>query len=142
MSQLLLVLADVLITSTSVDAAVVFWEPEVDVGDLAPFQILLSSHPDVSLSSIPFTSLAIHLNGDVPPVVVRHAGGDNDADIPAVQRIDLGELVVSPASSETKEVEGSLRWGAGTTIVLAGSVSSSLPMNISVSQVKFLAVHV
>ena len=114
----------------------------MDVGDLAPFQILLSSHQDVSLSSIPFTSLAIHLNADVPPVVIRHAGGDSDAAIPAVQRIDLGELVVSPASGETKEVEGSLRWGAGTTIVLVGSVSWSLPMNISVSLVKFLAVHV
>ncbi|RPD57771.1 hypothetical protein L226DRAFT_490820 [Lentinus tigrinus ALCF2SS1-7] len=117
-----------------VDAAVVFWDPEVNVGDLAPFQILLSSHPNVSLSSLPFTSLAIHFSGDVPPIVVRHTHNDDDTDIPPVQRIDLGEFVVSPAPSETKEIEGSLRWGAGTTIVLTGSVSSNLPMNVSVSK--------
>ena len=109
----------------------VFCEPEVD------FQILLPSHPDVSLSSIPFTSFTFHLSGDVPPVVARHVQDGTDSAIAAVRRVDLGELVVSPASGETKEVEGLLRWGAGTTIVLAGTVSSSLPMNILVSSGRF-----
>ncbi|RDX49266.1 hypothetical protein OH76DRAFT_1483227 [Lentinus brumalis] len=117
-----------------VDAAVVFWDPAVDVGDLAAFQIQLSSHPHVSLSSLPFTSLAIHFNEDVPAVIVRHAQDDSQVEVPSVQRIDLGDLVVSPAPSEAKEIEGTLRWGAGTTIVLVGSVSSQLPMHVSVAK--------
>ncbi|KAI0359646.1 hypothetical protein OH77DRAFT_1587090 [Trametes cingulata] len=116
------------------DASVVFWDPEVDVGEHAPFQILLSSRPNVSLSSIPFTSLAIHFHADVPPVVVRHHLEDPDAEIPAMQRFDLGQISVSPAAAESTEVEAVLRWGPGATIALTGSVSSAIPQQISVSK--------
>ena len=83
---------------------------------------------------MPFTSLAIHFNADVPPIIVRHSLEDPDAEIAAVQRVDLGELVVSPAPIEPKEVEGELRWGSGTTVVFAGTVRSNLPMQVSVRQ--------
>ncbi len=116
-----------------VDSTIVFWEPEVDVGEPVPYQLLLTSHAHVSLSSIPFTSLAIHFNTDIPPIIVRHSEDDPDANIPAVQRIHMGDLVMSPVPIEPKEVEGALRWGAGTTIVFAGSVLSNLPTHISVS---------
>ena len=112
--------------------SVVFWEPEVGIGMLAPSQILLSSLPHVSLPSIPATSLAIHFNADVPPVVVKHAQEDPDAKIPSVQRFDLDEITVSPAPAEPKEVEGVLRWGPGSTIVFTESVAPDLPMHLSV----------
>ncbi|KAI9062346.1 hypothetical protein FKP32DRAFT_1593495 [Trametes sanguinea] len=116
------------------DASVVFWDPEVDVGTQAPFQLILASQPNVSLSSIPFTSLAVHFSSDVPPVIVKHTQNDPDAEIPDVQRIDLGELVVAPAPAESIEVEGPLRWGPGSNIVFTGSVSSSLPTQLSISK--------
>ena len=120
------------LVSLSVNASAVFWEPEVDVGDAAPFQLQLSSQPNVSLSSIPFTSLTIHFAADIPPVIIRHSQEDPDSDIPAVQRVDLGHITVSPAPTESKEVETCLRWGSGTTIVFTGTVGSDLPMHISV----------
>ncbi len=112
--------------------SVVFWEPEVDVGVLVPFQILLSSLPHVSLSSIPFTILAVHFHGDAPSVIVKHVQADPDAEVPSVQRFDLGEIAVSHAPTEPREIEGELRWGSGSTIVFTGSVSSDLPMHVSV----------
>ena len=112
--------------------SVVFWEPEVDVGVLAPFQILLSSLPHVSLSSIPFTSLAVHFHGDAPSVIVKHAPEDPDAEVPSVQRFDLGEIAVSPAPTEPREIEAVLQWGPGSTIVFTGSVASDLPVHLSV----------
>ncbi|KAI1785207.1 Gryzun, putative trafficking through golgi-domain-containing protein [Ganoderma leucocontextum] len=115
-------------------ASVVFWEPEVDVGVLAPFQILLSSLPHVSLSSIPFTSLAVHFHGDIPAVVVKHVQTDPDAEVPSLQRFDLGDIAVSPAAAEPREIEGVLRWGPASTIVFTGSVSSDLPMRVSVAK--------
>ncbi|KAI0365604.1 hypothetical protein BV20DRAFT_1056347 [Pilatotrama ljubarskyi] len=116
------------------DASVVFWDPEVDVGEQAPFQILLSSRPDVSLSSIPFTSLAIHFNADVPPIMVRHHQEDPDAEISAMQRFDLGQIAIAPTTAESTEAEAVLRWGPGATIAFTGSVSSAIPQQISVSK--------
>ncbi|KAI0753080.1 Foie gras liver health family 1-domain-containing protein [Daedaleopsis nitida] len=116
------------------ESTIIFREPQVDVGVAAPFQLLLTSQTNVSLSSLPFTSLAIHFDSDVPPIIVRHTQDDPDAEIPAVQRIDLGDFVISPTPSEPKEVQGSLRWGPGTTIALVGSVRSSLPMQVSISK--------
>ena len=117
------------------DTSVIFWESEVDVGCQAPFQIQLSALPHVSLSSIPFTSLAVHFNADIPPITIRHVQEDSDAEIPAVHRIDLGETNISSTPPEAREIEAALRWRAGTTLVLTGTVSSELPMHISVSKI-------
>ncbi|KAH9855996.1 Gryzun, putative trafficking through golgi-domain-containing protein [Lenzites betulinus] len=119
------------------DVSVVFWDSEINVGEQAPFQILLSSQTHVSLSSIPFTQLAIHFNADVPPVVVEHLQPDLDAGIPSVQRFDLGLLVVSPVVAEPIEKQAVLRWGPQSTIVFTGIVSSPLPMHITVSKLVF-----
>lgn len=121
-----------LIQACAVDASVVFWDHEIDVGEQARFQILLSSQPDVSLSSIPFTQLAIHFGTHAPPLIIKHHQPDPDVDVPIVQRFDLGEVVVAPAPTEPSEIEAELQWGAGSTIVFTGSVSSALPMHISV----------
>ncbi|CDO69602.1 hypothetical protein BN946_scf184875.g5 [Trametes cinnabarina] len=118
------------------NASVVFWDSEVDVGTQAPFQLTLSSQSNVSLSSIPFTSLAIHFSTDALPLIVRHPQDqeDPDAEIPAVHRIDVGQIIVAPTPSESREVEGALRWGPGTSIVFTGSVSSSFPTQLSISK--------
>lgn len=110
----------------------VFWDHEIDVGEQARFQILLSSQPNVSLSSIPFTQLAIHFSTQAPPLIIKHHQPDPDVDVPTVQRFDLGAVVVAPAPAEPAEIEAELQWGAGSTIVFTGSVSSALPMHISV----------
>ncbi|KAI0827923.1 Gryzun, putative trafficking through golgi-domain-containing protein [Trametes gibbosa] len=119
------------------DVSVVFWDSEINVGEQAPFQILLSSQTNVSLSSIPFSQLAIHFNADVPPVIVSHHQPDTDDETPSVQRFDLGLLAMSPMNTEPVETQAVLRWGPDSTIVFTGSVSSALPMRISVSKLVF-----
>ncbi|KAI0645251.1 Gryzun, putative trafficking through golgi-domain-containing protein [Trametes meyenii] len=119
------------------DASVVFWDSETNVGEHAPFQILLSSQSNVSLSSIPFTSLAVHFSVDVPPVIIKHAQSDPDEEIPLVQRFDLGQIQVTPGAIDSTESEMSLRWGPGTTLVFSGSVLSAIPMQLSVSKLVF-----
>ncbi|KAH9942206.1 Foie gras liver health family 1-domain-containing protein [Epithele typhae] len=117
------------------DVAAVFWESEVDVDVPAPFQIQLSSQHNVSLSSISFTSLAIHFSTDLPPIILQHIQDDPDAEIAAVHRVDLGHIAVSSTPAESKEIKTVLKWGPGTTIVLTGSVSSAVPTPISVTKV-------
>ncbi|KAI0669719.1 Gryzun, putative trafficking through golgi-domain-containing protein [Trametes maxima] len=119
------------------DASVVFWDSEINVGDQAPFQILLSSQPNVSLSSIPFTSLAVHFSVNVPPVIIKHAQQDPDEEITVVQRFDLGQIQVTPGATDPTEFEMPLRWGPGTTVVFSGSVLSATPMQLSVSKLVF-----
>lgn len=109
-----------------------FWDPEVDVGVQAPFQILLSSQANISLSALPFTSLAIHFSEDVPPITIRHSQEDPDAEIPIVQRFDIGQVAIVPATTEPSEVEAVLRWGPGSTIAFTGTVASATPTQISV----------
>ncbi|KAI0776280.1 Gryzun, putative trafficking through golgi-domain-containing protein [Trametes elegans] len=123
------------------DASVVFWDPEVNVGVQAPFQILLSSQANISLSALPFTSLAIHFSEDVPPITIRHNQDDPDAEIPTVQRFDVGQVAIVPVTTEPSEVEAVLRWGPGSTIVFTGTVSSATPTQVSVSKVVLTIKH-
>ncbi|KAI0669705.1 Gryzun, putative trafficking through golgi-domain-containing protein [Trametes maxima] len=132
-------LLPMLTTWHSVDASVVFWDSETNVRDQAPFQILLSSQPNVSLSSIPFTSLAeVHFSVDVPPVIIKHAQQDPDEEITVVQRLDLGQIQVTPGATDPTEFEMSLRWGPRTTVVFSGSVLSATPMQLRLSVTKIV----
>lgn len=125
-----------------VDTSLVFWKPEVAVGERAAFQLSLSAPPAVSMSSLPFSSLAIYFAPDMRPVIVRHKPGgggggglQTQTGSSAVRRVDVGHVEVSAAGEggSVVEIEAELRWGPGSTIVFAGDVLSDVPATLKVS---------
>ncbi|PCH35565.1 glutathione transferase omega-1 [Wolfiporia cocos MD-104 SS10] len=118
------------------DSCAIFWQPDVIVGESCAFQLSLTARQSVSLSSLPFSSLAIHFSADMPPVTVRHAPAALGHEIPAVQRIDVSHISASSSENESEgnEAEGNLRWGPSGTIVVAGSVSSDVPTIIKITK--------
>ncbi|KAJ3553164.1 hypothetical protein NM688_g3760 [Phlebia brevispora] len=115
------------------ETSVVFWSPEVKVGERAVYQLSLTASPDVQMSSLPFTSLAVYFGDELPPIVITHKL--SEVTLPEVQRIDLGHVEYPPAEEELHEVEANLRWQPGAIIVFSGTVASRSPATISVSKV-------
>lgn len=107
-----------------------FWRSDVLVGESVAFQLSLTSKMTVSLRSLNFSTLTIHVSGDMPPITIQNSSNDPSADLPIVQRVDLGHI--APGEGEGREHEGSLRWGAGGTIVFYGSVSCDVPATVKV----------
>jgi hypothetical protein len=112
---------------STVDSTIVFWTPEVNVGDLAAFQLSLTAPTNLKISSLPITSLAVHFSDDVVPVVVQHLAS-NPETAATVRRIDLGHV----SKLENREVEANLRWQSGATIVFSGAMSSDVPISLKV----------
>lgn len=105
----------------------VFWKPEVEVGETVAFQLSLSAPPQISMASLPFTSLLVELSHDTSPVIIRHTAFESTN--PLVQRIDLGHI---STTTERREVEANLRWQAGATIIFSGTTASETPRLIKV----------
>ncbi|KZT72294.1 hypothetical protein DAEQUDRAFT_722961 [Daedalea quercina L-15889] len=114
------------------DTCAVFWRSEVLVGEPVAFQLSLSSKDTVSLRALTFSSLAIHMSGDMPPITIRNPSADPAADLPLVQKVDLGHI--TPGDGDSRETEGSLRWGIGGTIVYCGTVSCEVPATIKIER--------
>ncbi|KAI9511510.1 Gryzun, putative trafficking through golgi-domain-containing protein [Russula earlei] len=111
------------------DTSVVFWSSEAHVDQRVAFQLSISAPSDVLISAIPFSSLAIYFSHKEEPVLVHHKP---DASSTArIQRVDLGDLPLEVAS----ESEGYLRWEKGGTILFAGTVSSDVPLTLTVSRI-------
>lgn len=123
-------------TWISVDHSVIFWSPEVKVDEKAVYQITLATPPRVHISSLPFTSLAVYIKEDFPPITVRHVESESPAGL--VQEIRLGHLDYNSPPAESPVVEANLRWRPGSSVVLNGSLSSAQPTTISVSALKAL----
>ncbi|OBZ70000.1 Trafficking protein particle complex subunit 11 [Grifola frondosa] len=118
------------------NSSVAFWNSEVNVGEAAVYQLSLSAPANTSMSSLPFSSVSIHFSGDIPPIFVRHSEVDSQDQAPLVQRVDVGHAVVSATShGSPREAEGNLRWGCGSTIVFAGSLSSEAPTHLTITKV-------
>ena len=113
-----------------VDSCVVFWRSDILVGEPVAFQLSLTSKSAVSLRSLNFSTLTVHISGNITPITVRNSASDLSAEPPVVQRVDLGHI--APGGGEGREVEGSLKWGAGGTIVYCGSVSCDAPATLKV----------
>lgn len=125
-----------------VDASVVFWKPEVSVGERAAFQLLLSAPPTVSMTSIPFSSLSVYFSlPEMQPIVLKHKRDESQtSSIVAVRRIDMGHVPVPSAEGDVIEVETDLRWGPGSTIVLAGDISSDVPAILKVRAIAVISM--
>ncbi|EMD33144.1 hypothetical protein CERSUDRAFT_118207 [Gelatoporia subvermispora B] len=118
------------------ESCVVFWKPDVNVGETIPFQILLTAPSGVSMSAIPFTTLSVEFSADVPPLVIQHSAEHSDEVLPQVRTIDLGHIAIPSSDSEEEEepriIGGVLRWAPGSTVVLSGTLLSDTPTTVSV----------
>ncbi|KAF8161338.1 Gryzun, putative trafficking through golgi-domain-containing protein [Crassisporium funariophilum] len=104
------------------DSSVVFWSPEVKVGERAAFQLIMTAPSTVSLASIPFSRLAIHFADKTSPLVVDHAASESES---TVRRVDLGHATFSD-TEEPPVVIADLRWLPGSTMVFTGTISSEI----------------
>jgi hypothetical protein len=125
----------------AVDSMVVFWSPEVKVGEAVAFQLSLTAPSNVDISCLPITSLAIHFTEDFAPLIVRHMVS-NSVPEALTRRVDLGH--VSTADHKKEEIQTDLRWKPGSKIVFTGTMSSDAPivMNVcSSSSYQVIADH-
>ncbi|KAJ7287102.1 Gryzun, putative trafficking through golgi-domain-containing protein [Mycena rebaudengoi] len=112
-------------------SSVVFWSPEIKVGEPAAFQLSLGSPANATISSLPFASLEIHFSGDLPPIVVNHVAAETV--LPhSVQRIDVGDLSLSRTSAP---LTASLRWQPGASTIFTGNLFSDVPASFKVLKV-------
>lgn len=109
-----------------VDTSVSFWSSEAFIDERVAFQLSLTAPSDLVMSDLPFSSLAIYFSHREEPVVVHHIKDATSA--ATIQRVDLGDLSLEIAA----ESEGYLRWEKGATILFAGTVSSDVPLTLTV----------
>lgn len=114
-----------------VDSNVVFWTSEVKVNEPAAFQLSLTAPTNISIASLPVSSLEIQFSQDVPSIVVRHVESEND-EPRSVTKVDLGHIARS-TTEEAREVDADLRWRVGATLVFAGTMSSEIPTSLKVA---------
>ncbi|KAL4248314.1 hypothetical protein ABKN59_006671 [Abortiporus biennis] len=133
--------ADLSESDPLLDTSVVFWKSEVTVGEPAAFQLSLAASSTLPISSLPFTSLSIHFLGEFPTVIIRHkalpTNEQEKEDLSLVKRVDIGSLqwgatVLSDDGSLV--VEADLRWGLGSTMVICGTLTSDIPVSMSVEK--------
>lgn len=110
----------------AVDSDVVFWSPEVKVGEQGAFQMSLTAPKSNTISSIPFTQLTLHFSEDFSPITLEHEASDAES---TVQKVDLG-LITTNESEDT--IKANLRWRPGQTIVFAGLMKSEVPTVLKV----------
>ncbi|KAG8957730.1 hypothetical protein FRC03_009851 [Tulasnella sp. 419] len=115
------------------DCGAVFWRSDVSVGESAPFQLFVASPSNLSLSSLPITSLRIYFGGDHSPIVVSHTAGGQSDD---VRRVNVGHMLLDKKTE--LNTKANLRWNVGQTQVFAGTVTSMVPLILKVSKVVFV----
>ncbi|KAF5386217.1 hypothetical protein D9615_002311 [Tricholomella constricta] len=112
------------------DSNVVFWAPEVKVGESAAFQLSLIAPRNVPVSFLPISSLSIYFSHRDSPLVIRHQ--DSVAPPSSFQLVNLTNVASSP--EEYGDVFANLRWQKGGCFIFAGTISSELPTSLKVSR--------
>ena len=111
-----------------VKSNVVFWSPEVKVGEFAAFQLSMTAPASASISSIPFTQLKIFFAQDVcRPITVHHRASNDDS---SVRRVYLGNI--SKSTDPETVLNANLNWAPGATVVFAGCLFSETPAKVEV----------
>lgn len=118
------------------DSNVVFWKPEVEVGELVPFQISLTAPTAVVLSSVPFSSLEIYLSEGEHPITLRPSVWD-DANYPSptIQALDVGD--VTDYREKSIEFDTNLCWEPGNVLIVHGWIKSDVPSQLKVESLVF-----
>jgi hypothetical protein len=111
----------------------VFWTPEVRVGEEAAFQLSLAAPTNIDLSFLPITSVTITFSNGYYPVVLRHSPPtDDEATCQDIRLVKIGKVVHEDDDEEPDEVGADLRWRPGGRLVLSGSISSIVPKPLTV----------
>ncbi|KIY46190.1 hypothetical protein FISHEDRAFT_47894 [Fistulina hepatica ATCC 64428] len=115
------------------DANIVFWSTKVMIGEPAKFQIALTAPKDLSIASLPFSSLALYVtpSDEAPAVILVHKQSEASGRTPSdVQCFDIGDV----KAGEQRQIEVNLRWPLGSSTVLCGSMQSDELAILSVSK--------
>ena len=116
-----------------VDTMLVFWTPEVRVGDEAAFQLSLAAPTDINLSALPIASVTITFSDDYHPVVLQHSPSAEDEAVDNdIHLVKIGKVVRKDEDEEPEEIGADLRWGSGKTLVLSGNISSTASGSLTV----------
>ncbi|KAH0829099.1 Gryzun, putative trafficking through golgi-domain-containing protein [Lanmaoa asiatica] len=110
------------------NTSVVFWKPDVRVGEEAAFQISLAAPSDAMISALPIHSISILFSEGYTPIVIHH---DASTHSEPVRLVPLGQI----RGEKPVEVRGHLRWRPGDQIVLTGTLVSDVPGVFSVSNI-------
>jgi len=116
-----------------VDAMLVFFAPEVRVGDVAAFQLSLAASTDINLSALSIVSVIITVCDGYHPVVLRHSPFAEDEAIDNdIHVVKIGKVVRKDEDEEPEEIGADLRWGSGKRLVVSGSTTSTAPGPLTV----------
>ncbi|KAF8891851.1 Gryzun, putative trafficking through golgi-domain-containing protein [Infundibulicybe gibba] len=118
------------------DSSVIFWLPEVKVGETTAFQLSLTASIHTTITSLPFSSLVVHFSNNISPIVVQHS---HDLSSSSVQRVDLGH--VSSSRPDASVLQACLRWPTGGTIIFTGTMSSDVPTTLEVTRIDLTIVE-
>lgn len=79
------------------------------------------------MSSLPFASLIIYLEGVHPQIIIHHSA-DKERSTSPVRWVDAGDII----SHVPVEIEANLRWNLGSTLVVSGRLISDEPTEMKV----------
>ncbi|KAG0708617.1 Gryzun, putative trafficking through golgi-domain-containing protein [Suillus ampliporus] len=115
------------------DTMLVFWTPEVRVGEEAGFQLSLAAPTNIDLSAIPVDSVIITFSDGYYPVVLRHSPPmDSEVADTVVRLVKIGKVAPEDEDEEPEEICADLRWRSGEKLVVSGSISSEAPGPLTV----------
>lgn len=115
------------------DTMLLFWTPEVRVGEEAGFQLSLATPTDMDLSALPIDSVTITFSGGYYPVVLQHSPHtDGQVADRAVRLVNIGNVVPEDEGDEPEEIYIDLRWRPGERLVVSGNISSEAPGPLTV----------
>ncbi|KAF9228502.1 hypothetical protein BS17DRAFT_773840 [Gyrodon lividus] len=127
-------LVDLTESEPILNTSVVFWKPEVRVGDDAAFQISLIAPSNATISALPVDSITITFSDNYAPIIVRHESAESSE---LVRLVRLPQI--QPAASEGEdidiEVEAYLRWKPDDKVILIGTIAFDAPGSLSVSSI-------
>lgn len=110
------------------DTMLVFWTPEVRVGEEAGFQLSLATPTNMDLSALPIDSVTITFSDGYYPVALQHSPPTDDQVADTIVRlVKIGKLVPEDEDEEPEEICADLRWRPGERLVVSGSISSEGP---------------
>ena len=104
-----------------------------------PFQITIEVPVDVDFSALPLVTLSIFLSDGTGPITVDASGpGTGEAEKTCVIMSHVDHISASADGVEETVVKSPFMWRPGTTLVLSGTISSSVAQEIKVRDILFL----
>lgn len=112
------------------DTLLIFWKPEVCVGEEASFQFTLGAPANNDISNLPVDSITIMFSDDYKPITLRHSASEP---LEPVRMICVSQVHLANANGQPLEVAANLRWRASDRVIVSGTILSATPITLSVS---------